>query len=181
MFDAVFRFLFPKQLLQGKMISTHLNSQTGLEEKLIYSPYSELEFTSADEKLFVRFVNTQGLERIPNGHPFENIPKKTLRQWFNDGLIPWVGEIYFINYSDHEISVKPHMLSMIGQTREFDEDLNIAANRIAITSPLVLIHNNYGVEFDVELSFSYGGDVVSLADVAKRLTVDEVSAKYATN
>jgi len=167
--------LFPNQLsYTGNMVSSSLNEQTKKMEKTLYSAYAEYEFLTNDKKLFVRFVNTYGPERVPQGEQISN-------DLYKDGLIDWVGELYFINYSDKVLSVKPLKLRMMDKFVAFEEEYNIEPNAYTVTPPLRMVHSNYGTEFQVEFSFMYNGKLIELKSMAKRLTQDEVKLKYAKN
>ena len=178
MLNTIFQYLFPKHVMQGTMLSTIVDKKTGDLLTTTYSPYAEYEYTTPDQALLVRFVNTCGFERVPRKHPFTSMPKDTLRQWNNDGMIPSVGEIYFLNYSNEMITVKPDMLKFIEESMTFEEDIEIRPGVPYVTPPLVSVILNFSKELDVEFSFIYKDNTYDIKGTAQRLSMEEVNEKY---
>ena len=181
MFQKFLQWLLPTPTLAlGQMTSTTFNAETGNEEKTLYSQYAQIEYGHDDRKLFVRFVCTYGLERLPEGHMYGGLDKKKYREWVRDGLVPWVGEVYFLNYAEEAIEVKPLSLRMTNERVDFDTNYEVQPKDMKITPPFILLGSNYGNEFEVEVIFEYEGQVVELKGNAQRLSVQEVKEKYSS-
>ena len=180
MFKSLFQYFFPKSVMSGKMLSTKFDPNTGEQHTTTFSPYSELEYTTSDNALLVRFVMTYGFERVPKGHPYANMSNKSLRQWSADGFLPCVGEIYFINSSDDIKAIEPVSLKMLRDSMTFDNEIEIQPDRIHITPPLVAMGLNFSIETDVEFSFKYHSEVINVKGLAQRLSVEEINEKYSS-
>lgn len=163
----------------GLMVAQKPNAQTGRMEEIHYSTYSEYEYRVEDKKILVRFVTTFGKERLP-----ANLEGKSAllygsdKQLLRDGLTQWVSEVYFINYTDSPVTIKPVQLTISSETLKFESVLTIEAHSHAITPPLVQVQSNYGTEIEVDFSFIIDEKLHEVKGVAQRLTLDEVRAKY---
>ena len=179
MLRTLFEWLLPKPIyLSGEMVSTFTEAETGATIKMRYSAYSEYEYFHEDEKLFIRFVCTFGMERVPQGDMFRTLTRKKKQEWTRDGLLPWVGELYFINYADHLITVKPLSLTMQGETVTFDKNQELSPQVFVVTPPLVQLGSNFATEIDIAFSFEYEGKVIDIEGTAYRKTVEEIKSKY---
>lgn len=178
MFQQLLMWFFPKQvLMKGRMVSSEFNEITRKTEAILYSAYAEFEYMDEDEKLFVRFVYTFGFERILSDE-LVNAPKKTMRQWLRNGLIPCAGEIYFLNYGDAPISVTPLSLTIDETTLTFDQSFDIFPRHLSITPAFESMVINYTTAFEVAIRFEYEGVVKELKGTARRLSVEEIKLKY---
>jgi len=160
------------------MVSHTPDPSTGKMIETYYSPYYEYEYRSPDKKISCRLVSTLGPERIPPGYqhtgPFaSDIPKA-----YRNGLVEWATEIYFFNKSDSPITIRPIDISACGAKMTFDSDLVIPPKSYKITPPLIEISGSYGTECQFTFRYEYLGDQISVQGIAKRLTVQELKAKY---
>ena len=180
MFKSLFRwFRSNRRINTGLMVARKSNEQTGKMEEIHYSTYCEYEYRIDDKKILVRFVTTFGKERLP-----EDLGGKSPllygsdKQLLRDGLTQWVSEIYFINYTDAPVTIKPVQLTISNETLKFVSALTVEARSHAITPPLIQVQSNYGTEIEVDFSFVIDDKLHEVKGVAQRLTLDEVKAKY---
>jgi len=178
MFKALMEWLFTRfKPITGRMLSSYVD-ENGNQIVKNYSTYAEYEFIHEDEKLFIRFVATYGMERIPKEHPFFKPSVRMKQEWIHCFMLPCVGEIYFLNYSNHLISVKPTYLKMNGETLDFQESFDISSREFATTTPLVQIISNLSTEIDIKFGFEYEGETREIDAVASRKTTEAIQSKY---
>ena len=162
----------------GYMISTTADPSTGRMVETYYSPYYEFEYQTSDKKISCRLISTLGPERIPAGYKHTGPFASDLPRAYRDGLVEWATEIYFFNRTDTEITIKPISISACGARKNFNADLLIPANSFKITPPLVEISGGYGSKCEVAFEFEYQGERITARGTSKRLTVQEMKAKY---
>ncbi len=162
----------------GYMNESKTNPKTGKFETIEYSPYYELEFRTEDRVVLSRLVISLGPERVPPGYQHSGTFAKDLQRSYRDGIVPWVTEIYYINTSDEEISVKPTYVKVGHKTKNFEHNYTITPSKWKITEPVIFLTSNYGTQTDVEYKFIYNGKEEHVVGIAKRLTKSEVKAKY---
>jgi hypothetical protein len=159
----------------GYMTESGLDPTTGRRTETHYSPYYELEQRSDDRAVLARMVITLGGERVPTGYKFTGPFSEDLTAAHRDGIVEWVWEVYLINTSKEPITVTP--ASVMGAPSS-NEPVEIAPRRLMITTPIVGLHSNYGVESPVSFEYEYSGKSYKVMGMAKRLTIENVKEKY---
>lgn len=161
--------------LDGYMNKTVTDPVTGRSVVTRYSPYYEFEQRSDDRAVLARMVITLGDERVPEGHVFDGPFADDLSESRRNGIVPRVWELYLINTSKTAITVTPR--SVMGSPST-GGPLQIQPRQREVTSPIVGLHSNYGVEAPVSFEYEYAGTLYTVEGVAKRMTVEQVKEKY---
>ena len=159
----------------GYMNATVPDPKTGKWVEIHYSPYYEFEHRSDDQKVIARMVITLGGERVPKGHKFTGTFSEDLDAAHRDGILEWVWEVYFINTSEEKVQVTAK--SVMGSS-DGAGSFEIDPAKFAITRPIISLSSAYGVESEVSYEYEYLGKSYRIEERAKRLTVEEVKAKY---
>jgi hypothetical protein len=159
------------------MVASEPDEQ-GKFRETVYSPYYELEHRTDDGVVIARLVITLGKERMPENHKHTGPFADDLKAAYRGGLVEWVSEIYFINTSDSPIVVAPKSISVGGAQRAFSESYTIDSDKWAITPPAINLSSAYGQVTEASFVFDYGGKQHVVSGTAKRMTVQEVKAKY---
>ena len=162
----------------GLMVAHTPNPTTGKMVETQYSPYYEFEYRTPDKKISCRLVSTLGPERIPPGYHHTGPFASDIPRAYRDGLVEWATEIYFFNKTESTITVKPTDISSGLTKMAFNTELVIPPKAYKISPPMIEISSNYGTECSVAFSFEYLGEKVSVQGKAKRLTIQELKAKY---
>jgi hypothetical protein len=162
----------------GYMTESKPNPDTGIFEETNYSPYYEFEHRSDDKAVLARVVITLGPERVPPGYQHTGIFSKDLQRSYRDGIVDWVSEIYFINTSKNEISLKPSFIQVGDSTLTLTRNFIIEPSKWQITNPLIELHSVYGTESNIEFKYSYKGKDYHVSGVAKRMTTRQINRKY---
>lgn len=152
----------------------YMDASSSAGERRRYSPYYELEREFKDKGLLTRLVITLGEERIPSGY----VSKNDILSHCSGGIVPWVSEVYFINTSQRPIAVEPTKLLVGGSSKSFQGPVTIAPGKWFITAPLIEASSNYGVEAQASFEFIVMGEAQKVDGTAKRMTMEEVGAKY---
>ncbi|TEW50151.1 hypothetical protein [Psychromonas algicola] len=173
----------PDRRHYGYMVESKPNPETGELEAVHYSPYYEFESYSEDGSMLIRLVITLGLERVVNTKLSSESSVagflESRDEFYKDGLVDWVSEIYFINQSESDIQVKATHIKVGQEALALEDELTIAPFTSSITHPLRSINSVYGSESDIEITFIYKNKEYKVAGVAKRMTVDAINLKYA--
>ena len=161
--------------LIGYLDEERENKVTGKMEPVSYSPYYEFEKSSDDGLLFIRLVITLGPERIPDSYTFSS---KEIKKYQQDDLIHWVSELYFINNSDSTALIKPMRLSIGDKEVEFKGVYEIEPGTWKLTPSLISIDLIHKTTADFKYVYHYQDKDCCVEGKAKRLTTQEVAAKY---
>jgi len=165
------------------MIEGRVNAKTGAWEETVMSPYLEMEKEYLNGELIVRIVTTLGDERVPDGHYFTGNLTKDGKVRYEDGFTPEVTEVYFVNYSDFDVTVTPLTIEVFdsGTISMKDNDIVVPAHNwktsskhISATSVLI---NNRPVKF----RFLINGEEHEISGKVIRMSESAVKAKYSKN
>jgi len=162
----------------GYMTESKTNSDTGVFETVEYSPYYEFEHRSNDDVVLARVVITLGPERVPSGYQHKGPFSQNLQRAYRDGIVDWVSEIYFINTSKDDITLRPIFIQVGHDKKIFSNSYTITPSKWHITSPLIALHSVYGIESNVEFKYSYKGKEFHVKGVAKRMSTKQINEKY---
>ncbi|WP_243288827.1 hypothetical protein [Geothrix terrae] len=163
----------------GLLVATTPDPKTGKMVTTNYGPYYELEGRTPDQKFSYRLVATLGPERIPPGYKHTGPFASDLDQAYRDGMVEWATEIYIFNRTEspitiNKIEIKPCFMDRVVLTNE----MTVPGKKSVITPPLISIHSNYGTQCEVSFKFDYLGETTTVNGIAKRLTLEELKAKY---
>jgi len=162
----------------GYMTQSTPDSETGVLEKIHYSPYYEFEHLTEDGLVLARLVITLGPTRVPEGFQHTGIYAQDLQGAYEEGIIDWVSEIYFINSSESGVVVEPLNIKVGSDRAVLNGTYAIEPSTWKITEPLIALNSAYGTEVGVELKFNYKGQEQRAKGIARRLTVVAMAEKY---
>lgn len=162
----------------GNIMNENLDSKPNEPQDLEYSLYYEFEDFNPELGLITRLVITLGPERVPEGFKHDGPFSDDLTTLYNEGIVDWVSEVYFINASNEPITLEPKKLGVRKFQKQFSDVVTIEPQKWFISEPLIALDSFYEIEADFILEFNCNNLVLKFEDVAKRMTADEIKNKY---
>lgn len=158
------RFFVPSEQKLIRMTSLATNPETGIEERINYTPYFEHIFIDKKTRHRVRIYATFGKERVAPGQSMAD---------YKD-FVDRVLEAYFMNDSDSEMTFELIRLAYSESNTlipnvELNLPIVVGPKSEALTPTFHDICIPFAREFDFELIYKLNGQTFTMRDTLKRV------------